>query len=449
MSYLHFTAKRILRKSFNPNFRFVDVSADNIKDHKVEIEEPFINEINIDKKAKIDISNVYPLENVVAIKTNFHLRESFLKLKTRKVLFFDNSTGAAEAWRKFLDNSRISDNYKYGGLHYTGYILSNINNWCLPSWIWTNAALIRYYCDNDELKKAIELGELLMKNQLDNGGWIVRNDYNEKGAIPILAPNDSAYIANNAFLELYKVTSEEKYLIAAMKCADWIMSIAREDGLVWTGFNTRDEKWITDYVIVDTGFTAALFANLVKITGNPGYRKFLDKFVVRFIDLFYDCNNGGFYTSVNHKNKKIGGMFARGQAWALEGLIPAWEVLGTKLLYETIDNTIRNILNRQMKNGGWSYNFHKTFLGQDCKGIPVIGLNLMRWNNYFPSKEIIKSSVNALNWCERNTAKNNEYEGGIFSFCMEGAVVHNHYSSTAFVYSSAYALELNKKLNSI
>ena len=35
-----------------------------------------------------------------------------------------------------------------------------------------------------------------------------------------------------------------------------------------------------------------------------------------------------------------------------------------------------------------------------------------------------------------------EAEGGIFSYCMEGAVVHHLYTSTAFVYSSAYAIEM-------
>lgn len=77
---------------------------------------------------------------------------------------------------------------------YAGYI-AECNEWCLPSWIWTNAATIRMYCTTNNLLEAKALADRLAEKQQDCGGWIVRNDYDKHGAIPMLAPNDSAYIA--------------------------------------------------------------------------------------------------------------------------------------------------------------------------------------------------------------------------------------------------------------
>ena len=108
---------------------------------------------------------------------------------------------ASRLWMSFIQKSVISsgdfrDNY------YAGYIAEN-KVWCLPSWIWTNAAIVRSYCLLGNLAEAVALGEVLASRQQDCGGWIVRFDYDKQGAIPMLAPNDSAYIANNAFLTLY------------------------------------------------------------------------------------------------------------------------------------------------------------------------------------------------------------------------------------------------------
>ena len=70
---------------------------------------------------------------------------------------------------------------------------------------------------------------------------------------------------------MYKISNEDKYLDAAKKCADWIIKTARPDGLVWTGFDIKHQKWVKEHIIVDTGFTAGLFANLYDITKENKY----------------------------------------------------------------------------------------------------------------------------------------------------------------------------------
>ncbi len=262
----------------------------------------------------------------------------------------------------------------------------------------------------------------------------------------MLAPNDSAYIANNTFITLYEKTKDEKYLNIARKCADWIIETARSDGMVFTGYNMRDQKWDKNCVIVDVGFTGGLFARLFEHTNDDKYLAFLKRFIERYIELFYIPDKEGFCTSIDKDNKRQGGMFSRGQAWALEGLIPAYKVLKDNRIKQVIDGTVVTLLRKQLRNGGWSYNLTKPLLGEDCKAVSVIAKDMMEWYKITKDVRIRESAQKALQWCCNHTATEGEAAGGIFSFCMEGAIVHNHYSSCAFVYASAYAVELSEML---
>ena len=314
------------------------------------------------------------------------------------------------------------------------------------NWIWTNAAIVRMLCHDNRIEYARTIGDSLARKQLECGGWIVRDDYDKNGAIPVVAPNDSAFIANNAFIELYNATGELQYLNVAIKCADWIMETCRSDSLVYTGFNMRENKWEKDWVIVDTGFTAALFANLVMLTGEDKYRVYLSKFIRRYIDLFFVQNKRGFCTSIDRFNHHHGGMFARGQAWALEGMIPAYKALGEEFIKETIEDTVSFLLKSQATNGSWPYNLSRRLMGEDCKGTPVIAKNLMDWYEVVKRQELLICSQKALSWCENHTAEKGEMTGGIFSFTIEGAIEKSKYTMCAFVYASSYAIELKKQI---
>lgn len=350
-------------------------------------------------------------------------------------------------WRIFLDKSEIKLHSSFRGFHYAGYVLEK-QEWCLDSWIWTNAALVRAYVAIGKIEDALSLGNLLASRQQPCGGWIVRNDYDSKGAVPVLAPNDSAYIANNAFISLFKATDDIKYLEIAEKCARWIMSTCREDGMLRTGLNMRDQVWIEDNVIVDVGFAAALFANLYDITNKEEYKDFLRRFVDRYIELFYDTDFKGFATSINKNNRQQGGYFGRGQAWALEGLIPAYIVLRDKGIEKVIDETVARLLESQNRDGSWPYNLSRRLMGDDCKGASVIAKSLAAWYAVKPTPALLESVKLGYSWCCRHTLASGEAAGGIFSFCIEGGIVKNLYSSCAFVYASAYAIELDKFINS-
>lgn len=410
-------------------------------------DEIFINESTFGPgKVKIEKSNVYPVENLVPLKFDRKFKDSFVK-KRFKASTTKDLNEAINAWKAFIDNSKIPMGYKNAGLHYAGYI-KEFSQWCLPSWIWINAALVRYYCSGMEIDKAESLAKIIMNCQDSSGGWIVRNDYSTDGVIPELAPNDSAYIANNCFLSLYKVTNKEQYLTVAKATADWIIETAREDGFVFFGYDKKKNEWIKDRNIVDTGFTAALFANLYEITKLKKYLDFLSNFVQIYIKLFYIKESKCFATAIDGNDRQKGGAFGRGQAWALEGLIPAYRVLGGKELKEVIQATIDTLLQKQSKDGGWYYNLMKPLMGTDCKATSVIAKSIMEWYKINPERtELIKRAERALDWCIKHTANSGEGKGGIFSYTIEGAVVHHLYTNTAFVYASSYALEVCEMLS--
>ena len=435
---LHLTVKRILGKSKKEKFKMVDLSADlSVQNSK----ETWFNDIQLQKgSCRLLKSQAFPIENIVEQNMFPDLQLSFQKRSHRHKKGVTEES-AIEKWNSFIENAKIPDGYRNGGLCYAGYIM-DCESWCLPSWIWTNAAIVRVLC-KENLPQAQKMADKLLDQQCECGGWVVRNDYGESGMIPMLAPNDSAYLANNAMLNIYKSTKEMRYLIAAEKCAEWIMATAREDGLVWVGKNVQKGQWNKKNNIVDIGFTAGLFAELYVLTKKECYKDYLKKFTTTYIKLFQKAD-GSFATGLNEKDEQIGGAFGRGQAWALEGLIPAYQVLKTEELRSSIEGIVEKLLKTQDKSGGWPYNLDRRLLGLDCKATSIIGTSLIRWYPYSSNQNKIKRSVReAVRWCLANTVSDeSEAEGGIFSYCMEGAVVHHLYTSTAFVYSSAYAIEL-------
>lgn len=445
---LHKCTKKLLRRNNNlPNtvklisFLEKETSLFEIKGSK------YVNEIKIIDNVILK-NEIYPVENFVESGLDSKYPLSFQK---KKVEFTTAKTieEASNLWPMFLDSSVIPDEYRNAGIHYGGYI-KECQEWCLPSWIWTNAALVRYYCTSNQIEKAKYLGDLILSQQLGCGGWIVRNDYTRKGVTPQLAPNDSCYIALNCCLALYDKTNEDKYLQASIRNANWTMETARTDGMVWFAYDTLKNEWIKDRNIVDIGFTAGLFARLYEITGNECYRIFLEKFIKTYIKVFYMPSKKCFSTAIDSADRQYGGAFGRGQGWALEGMIPAYRVLKDDSIRHVIECTIDTLLKKQLPNGGWPYNLLKPIMGEDCKAIPVLAKCLLDWYEIDSEcKELIRGANKALNWCAKHTVNFGAAKGGIFSYTVEGAVVHHMYTSTAFVYGSAYALEVYEILNKI
>lgn len=443
--FLHKMAKKIIYGVQENTYRMISITGPSIQEGMIQGEGTCFNEMS--PARKIEKCKAYPVENIVPYGQFQQFPDSFTKAcGAQKYDLGTDDMHDLALWESFINSSIIPEGFRNEGLHYAGFIYE-MNEWCLPSWIWTNAALVRMYCRCGDIQKAKALANRLMDKQLPCGGWIVRNDYDASGAIPVMAPNDSAYIANNALLEVFLISAERQYLEAAEKCAEWIILTARKDGLVYVGYDVRRQEWKKNN-IVDIGFTAALFARLYEITQVQKYLNFLRKFVKRYIELFYMPSKKSFSTALDYTDNQLGGAFTRGQAWALEGLIPAYKVLKSEQLKSVIDSTIQTLIRKQHRNGGWPYNLQRPLMGQDCKAVSIVACSILAWHKLFPERmEYASSARKALEWCRSHTATGGRAMGGIFSYSIEGAIVHHLYTHTAFVYSCAYAIELKQILD--
>ena len=108
-------------------------------------------------------------------------------------------------------------------------------------------------------ERAIRMADWELKIQREDGGW---EGFYEGDGKPSIVFNTGQVI--RGMISAYKETNEEKYLIAAKRAADWIVSTQDEDGS-WTSTNFKQMKRV-----YDTYVTAPL-SELYLITKDENY----------------------------------------------------------------------------------------------------------------------------------------------------------------------------------
>lgn len=114
--------------------------------------------------------------------------------------------------------------------------------------------------DEDYMKRAIKMAEWELQIQKSGGGW--EGFYEGDGQPPVVFNSGQVL---RGMIRTFKETNDEKYLSAAIKCANWIVSTQDEDGS-WTNTNYKKMKRV-----YDTYVTAPL-AELYQITQIEEYR---------------------------------------------------------------------------------------------------------------------------------------------------------------------------------
>lgn len=168
-------SRKIIKGSGAENFdkKFVsfndhDFDSNGLLNVVGERREGYINERPYSKP--ISKEQVYPVENLVTNdRARKHLKNSYKKKTEFNAEYCREIVEAVAVWPKFIAASRIPEGYRNGGLLYTGFI-NEYQQWCLPSWVWTNASSIRYFCRSNKVDKAKLLGDKLLALQNFRGG---------------------------------------------------------------------------------------------------------------------------------------------------------------------------------------------------------------------------------------------------------------------------------------
>lgn len=447
------------------NNRSFYVSFSQAKEFPLTIELPsevtsHINDIKVSDKASLNQNDLFEKDNATSKLLYKHLLSQYpflTKTASKSVdkTLVDDKTSVRshlELLDRFIENAKIPEPWRNAGLHYACYILDE-DRWSAPSWIWTNAAIGRYYSSNGKRKELCDLADKFVNLQLESGGWVVRFDF--KGAngklSQTVAPNDSAYICSNTLLPAFTASGDEQYLNRSERCANWIMKYAHRDYLVHIGYELENKRWDTSANIVDIGFTADLFVKLYQITRRSAYLDFSERFIKAYINVFYK-EGGRFSTAIDGEHSHRGtAIFPRGHAWALEGLMPYYNLTGDQRVKKVVDEVISLMLKLQRANGSWLHHYRPGILqllsGEDCKGVPVLAHSLLRWagcNSAFAS-DIEAAVQRSVNWCKQHTATSGAGVGGIFSWTPEGAFAGKNRTSAACVYANCYLGEIVRK----
>ena len=269
---------------------------------------------------------------------------------------------------------------------------------------------------------------------------MVRWDIDSSNKVnPLIAPNDLSILASKVFLDYYKTFNVRKYLDLAISIADWIISSGTdENGLVYSGYSLLSKEFAKNWLYVDSGFTASFFVNLFEVTNKSIYKDYAIHFAHSFIKRF---SYNGLYRKTATPNGDNNTLFARGQAWALDGLISVYTLTRDKVIESNILNAIDELMKYQNEDGSWNYVLNKPKWGIGNKATPIIAYQLKRFNAVYKTNrdDIINTISSAIAWCTKNIYVNEDYIG-ISGYNIEGSIVGKRNNDTALTYSLAYYL---------
>ncbi|MDY6391850.1 MAG: hypothetical protein SPL80_03330, partial [Bacilli bacterium] len=172
---MHYFAKKVTGRANTPSYRFVSVGNKNLGEDLSLLLDPFeLNSFFNEATGNLSLkkNDVYPLENIVPLSSFKKFDESFAGKRIKMSFGADKNSKEPEKletlWKTFIDNSTIPEGYRNEGLHYAGFI-ADCDSWCLPSWVWTNAAIVKLYCELRNVGKAARLADRLIACQCENG----------------------------------------------------------------------------------------------------------------------------------------------------------------------------------------------------------------------------------------------------------------------------------------
>ncbi|MCB1120793.1 MAG: glycoside hydrolase family 88 protein [Verrucomicrobiae bacterium] len=253
---------------------------------------------------------------------------------------------------------------------------------------------------------------------------------------------DSLFLAGWAWLPLYERFGEKRYL-------DLTRQLVLASDEVMDGFEVIPHSYYVDsrdwtpQTIDECGFGMEGYAEAYRTTRDPLFRTVGQRFLKQHIDLF-EQPNGGWARRYN----RLTGEFtyktshARGQGWAMEGLLAAYRLMSTAKNLERCRNMADNFVEHQREGGYWTFEYDQPVseAGISEKGTALWSWLLYQTYNYTKDAKYLDSARKALNWCLENryAGPDEEARGSIIGTTNQSAVFYRPWFQVSCSYTTAF-----------
>jgi hypothetical protein len=272
------------------------------------------------------------------------LKATFLSVKTmeklrpkRTVKSNKEHLKAAIEWLKRAQDSTRDGGVSGGYFEYIGWDASypETTGYIIPSFF----DYAHFAHDPDCERRAINMADYLLSIQMPNGAFRIGS----LGVFPIGGPEvfDTGQVLQG-LTRCYKETKIEKYLVSAVKAADWIVDVQEKDGS-WVKYSYHG--------ISHTFYTRVALAllDLCDVVKESKYREAAFKNVKWALT---NCAENGWMHRCGSEDYLMSNPWTHFIGYAVEGIIECGVRLNNEQFIQTATRTMNALLTKS-KTDGW------------------------------------------------------------------------------------------------
>jgi hypothetical protein len=298
------------------------------------------------------------------------------------------------------------------------------------------------------VKIAHEIGQMTLRlSERSAIDMLVTSRWERRPELPYgfaeaLTPADGLFTMGLAWIPLYEMTRDERYLAAAKRLAVSIDRLCRQEDIIPQNYWPATKTW-SDFTIDESGFGTEGFAELYRVTKNELYRdqgrKYLQQIVAKLErpDGLWDRS----FVKTTGKSLATSRM-TRGMGWAMEGLLAQHRLDPKGGWLERAKKMGDSLLALQQPDGSWAFNFDQSpaAVGVAEKGTAL--WSLLFYRTFTASGEVRHRDAarKALKWCLdiQYAGPDVEAHGGLVGVNPQSAVGYRPWFRVACTYASAF-----------
>jgi rhamnogalacturonyl hydrolase YesR len=257
-----------------------------------------------------------------------------------------------------------------------------------------------------------------------------------------LTPADGLFTMGLAWIPLYEVTGDERYLTAAKRLAASVERLCQGADIVPQNYWPATRTW-SDFTIDESGFGTEGLAELYRVTQDVRYREQGQKYMGQIVaklerpDGLWDRS----YVKSTGKSLPTQRM-TRGMGWAMEGLLAMHRLDPEGDWLARAKKMGDSLLASQLPDGSWSFNFDQpaNVAGVSEKGTALWSLLFYRTHTAGGETRHREAARKALEWClnHQYTGLDIEAQGSLVGMSPHSAVGYRPWFRVSCTYASGF-----------